>query len=437
LRLNRLSNKIERVRVGVEVDVFAALDHAARVEQLAAIGRMRADLDARETRLLAAMAADPAPYRDGTSDALGKQWVREDVACALRVPSVTAGAMLDTAVAVTRRFPATLAAMSDRQMCGRYGRRLAEATLHLPDAAARQVEAQVLGKAGRQTLAQFAASVRRAVLAADPRSAETRHRDAVADRRVTFTAQENGTTDVWATGLPAEQAAVLQDRIQQLADSWKGTDERCADQRRADALCFLATGAHPGRESGDGARVGLRPAVHVTVALSTLLRLDEQPGQLAGHGPIPAALARAIASDPTGTWRRLVTDGYGNLADVSSDTYRPPAPMARFVELRDVTCCHPTCRRTAVACEIDHTIDWAHGGGTCPTNLMPLCARHHHLKHDAGWGLRRLRNDTVRWLTPTGHTYDRPPPDSLPLDTTIRADSSSVTTTGQEQPPPF
>ena len=378
---------------GDEIDLYEWLDHAGRVEHLAAIATMRAGLDAHQTRLLAVMAADPDPYRDGTNEALSKEWVREDVACALRVASSTAGAMLHTAASVASRFPATLALMGERQITGRYAQRLNEATLHLPLDAARKVEAAVLPTASRQTLAQFGASVRRAVLAADPRTAEDQHREAVAERRVVFTPRDDGTTELWACGLPADEAAALQARIQTLADSWKGLDQRTADQRRADALLTLGTSGSDVTSS--------KPAVNVTVALSTLLAMDEQPGELAGHGPIPAALARAIAADPTGTWRRLVTDEHGNLADISSNTYRPPAGMARYVEARDATCCHPTCRRVAVSCDLDHTVDWQHGGTTSPANLMPLCSRHHHLKHNGGWQLRRLENDTVRWTTPT------------------------------------
>ena len=83
-----------------------------------------------------------------------------------------------------------------------------------------------------------------------------------------------------------------------------------------------------------------------------------------------------------------------------------------------------------------HTIDWALGGTTCPANLMPLCTRRHHLKHDAGRRLQRLADDTVRWTTPTGHTYDRPPPDSLPIDTTT--DTKAETDVEiDDHPPPF
>ncbi len=37
-------------------------------------------MDASETLLLAAMAADPDPYRDGTDPGMSKEWVREEVA---------------------------------------------------------------------------------------------------------------------------------------------------------------------------------------------------------------------------------------------------------------------------------------------------------------------------------------------------------------------
>jgi hypothetical protein len=55
-------------------------------------------------------------------------------------------------------------------------------------------------------------------------------------------------------------------------------------------------------------------------------RTAEQPGELDGHGTIPATLARALVADPTGTWRRLLTDDHQRLIDVSAHTYRPPQP---------------------------------------------------------------------------------------------------------------
>jgi hypothetical protein len=100
---------------------------------------------------------------------------------------------------------------------------------------------------------------------------------------------------------------------------------------------------------------GLRPQINVSVALSTLLGTDEQPGELDGHGPIPADLARRLAADPSGTWRRLVTDELGHLVDYGRTTYEPPTDLAQFVIARDRTCRAPGCERPA-ATSADQTV---------------------------------------------------------------------------------
>jgi hypothetical protein len=78
--------------------------------------------------------------------------------------------------------------------------------------------------------------------------------------------------------------------------------------------------------------------VQVIVALSTLLGVDEQPGELDGYGPIPAGLARLLAADPTGTRRRLITDPLGRLVDSGRTRYRPPSDLADYVRAGDRTC---------------------------------------------------------------------------------------------------
>src|SRR5581483_1543362 len=158
----------------------------------------------------------------------------------------------------------------------------------------------------------FAASVRRAVLALDPRDQDQQVEDAEADRRVCFTPRDNGTTELWSL-LPTELAAAVRTAIDERADQLTG-DDRTPDQRRADALADLILGTTTPQVQ-----------VNVTVALSTLLELDQQPGELEGAGPIPTALARALAFDPTGTWRRLVTGEHGEIVDAGRTRYRPPA----------------------------------------------------------------------------------------------------------------
>ncbi|HEY2165680.1 MAG TPA: HNH endonuclease, partial [Jatrophihabitantaceae bacterium] len=173
-----------------------------------------------------------------------------------------------------------------------------------------------------------------------------------------------------------------------------------------------------------------RPLIQVSVALSTLLGIDDQPGELAGVGPIPAALARRLADDPSGTWRRLITDPRGQLIDYGRSTYRPPAALADHVSARDRTCRFPGCRQPAHTSEIDHRIAWADGGETNHTNLHILCARHHHLKDQTRWQVHRHPDGHTAWTSPTGNHYAAAPPDPYPTDTTIKA-----TTTSPERPP--
>lgn len=263
----------------------------------------------------------------------------------------------------------------------------------LDDAAATEVESRVLERAPEQSLAAFGRSVRRAVLRVDGRKAKQRLRDARERRRVVITPVADGMAEVWAL-LPAEGAAALTTAVDAIATRTDPirvgdpslpvltpTDARTADQRRADALVELGRRALDGGAAGGPS--GLRPTVLVTVALSTLLGLDDLPGELAGHGPIPAELARRLADDPTGTWRRIVTDDVGGLLDYGRTTYRPPTALARKVVARDLTCRFPNCHRRAERCDLDHHRDWELGGRTSEHNLGALCRRHHRAKQVA------------------------------------------------------
>jgi hypothetical protein len=59
--------------------------------------------------------------------------------------------------------------------------------------------------------------------------------------------------------------------------------------------------------------------------------------------------------------------------------------------LRDMTCRFPGCDRSAVICDVDHTVPFNHadprnGGLTVPWNLKCLCRQHHRDKtFDDGW----------------------------------------------------
>jgi hypothetical protein len=377
-------------------------------------------------------AADP--------EAVGKQWVREDVACALKVSSPVARERLALAARLVTVLPATLDRLLSGSISFWYAKHLSDSVEVLTAKDSAEVEARVLTLASGQTFAEFTRSLRSAILRVDPSAAQKRHVYAVADRDVRKVDLPDGIAAIWAP-LSADQAELVMAGIDTAAHTnaehaaaHNPDDQRTIAQHRADALVELCTIPlepssdpttalpHPAPiDEASGARRRVRqrdrrrPAVNVTVALSTLLGADDQPGELAGYGAISASMARRIAADPTGTWRRLVTDDLGTLIDYGRTKYRPPADLANHVIARDQTCVFPGCRRQARSCEIDHIVDWDYGGPTNEPNLTALCVRHHHAKHDARWRLSRdATTNVTTWTSPTGRIYRSVPP-ALPI----------------------
>ena len=136
------------------------------------------------------------------------------------------------------------------------------------------------------------------------------------------------------------------------ADS-RGTslESRCGSGRRTN------DGPAPGRPArrafldaiSTGELAGHRLAQHrgrpvelqVTVAATTLLGLDDSPGQLRGYGPFTADVVRDLA--PDSRRRRILTTATGAVLDVGTTTYRPPSELIRHVQVRDQSCTFPGC----------------------------------------------------------------------------------------------
>jgi hypothetical protein len=399
---------------------LARCGQSLRLEALALLRRQHAWEAALEAQLLATFQADAVVAAADPDD---REWLSEEVGAVLRLRADFAKNRMVTAHQLVVRLPSTLARLRDGSVTPMQARILAEAVVGLSDDAASTVEARVLPRAEDQTSTQFRRSVTRAIIAVDPRTADEAHRDAVADRRVSLIPAPNGMAILWAL-LPVAEAMRLKTAIWRLAytrrneqpDKIDGSE--CAstggrglrlDQLRADALIELGD-RYLSEPSPPGARTRrLAPTVQVIVSLSTLTGDSDEPGELAGYGPIPPQLARLIAAEPGGTWHRLVTDPVGRLIDLSTKRYRPPKRLADHVRARDQTCVFPSCNRRADACEIDHTIPW-NLGPTAEHNLAPLCVRHHHLKHEGDWSYARGPDGTYDWISRNRRSYRKARP---------------------------
>ena len=141
------------------------------------------------------------------------------------------------------------------------------------------------------------------------------------------------------------------------------------DAYRSDALVVWAN--HALADPNAPRRHGRRHQVQFITDLPSLLGLADNPAELLGFGPIPAALVRDRAAEAD--WRRLVVDPVnGYLLDYGSVIYRPPAELPDYVMARDRRCRFPGCNTRASICDIDHNIP-APRGDTSAKNCCCLC----------------------------------------------------------------
>jgi hypothetical protein len=272
----------------------------------------------------------------------------------------------------------------------------------LSEEAAREVVERILEAATRLTTGQLGALIRKVCVQADPDDAATRYQEAVEERRLETEPTVNGTAHLFGLDLPPDRVQGAMRRINDLAQGLKTADEtRTLDQIRADVFLDLLDGKHFAR-SGEQ-----RGVVDIHVDLTTLARLSEDPGELAGYGPVIADIARQVAENQSGAeWRWTLTHpDSGRVIDNGTTRRRPTSRQRRHVEARDRTCVFPGCRMPSVNCDLDHGRPWAHGGPTKTGNLAPLCRHNHNTKHRCGWTYRRLPNGDFVWTSRLGHTY--------------------------------
>ncbi|NHC14682.1 DUF222 domain-containing protein [Motilibacter deserti] len=400
-----------------------ALSADDRVEVVRGWERAGAWLAARQARALAAAAEAaavelaPQPGSPAAEHWSGEQAGEAEIGAAVRWSQPTVANRIHLAGELTGRCVPTLDELEAGRLEPRQAAAVVEACGPLGDAAAAQVQQRVLGRAGKQTVAQLRRSLRRAVIAADPSTAAERQAAARAERDVALTTLPDGMAQVALT-TDAAGAQTVWAALDAVAAHLPAVDPEGRPvpvaARRADglvALCAAVLG-DPDVLPGLAHAATQRPAVRVTVSLDTLLGLSERPGELDGYGPIPAPMARELAAD--GTWRRWTLEPQtGQLLDVGSCTYRPSARLAAFVTARDRTCRGPGSGYPADRADLDHVAEFD-GANTTRANLQPLRRRWHNAKTHGGWRPTRAPDGTVTWRTPLGRRYVIPPEDLDP-----------------------
>jgi hypothetical protein len=438
----------------------STLPPASRIDYLTALERQESWLQALMHRAIVAVAGRESTPGDDPIYSLDDS-EREDISTALRLSPSGAQIKIDVARALTNHLPNTCSALATGEISAAHANAIARETASalnrgLPESVIFEIENRAISYAEFHTPSQVGNLVRKVIASSTPEEFEDSVLTAREARRVTCFDEPDGMSTIIAL-LPAHEAKVVMSAIESfilknnrncqqcladysdrsgkvkiatanedlaalssysIGDSIEclhlNSDHRSKDMKRADALSAIASQYLAANL--DEVTPQRRPlTVNVTIDLPTLLGLAENPGELAGYGPIPAAVAREIAADAR--WKRFITEPVtGNLLDFGRERYEPPQALRDFLIARDRTCRFPGCRRSALLSDLDHAESWSSGGATSAENLGALCRRHHKLKTHHGWQVESYADGSCKWRSPAGKEFFTP---ARPVDQPI------------------
>ncbi|GGU36030.1 HNH endonuclease [Nocardioides albus] len=258
-------------------------------------------------------------------------------------------------------------------------------------------------------LRQLENAAKKLAITLDQESVVNRAANAERDRRVSVRPAPDTMTWLGAL-LPVKDGVAVYAALDQAAKAAQAAgDERTRGQVMADTLVDRVTG-RAGTE-------GMKPRIEVKIVMTadTLTNESDQPAMVEGYGPVLAGWAREALSDAEVFVRRLFTDPAGQLVAMESRSRKAPDGLAEFITTRDGGICR-TVGCDAPIRNIDHVERHADGGETRAENLQGLCERGNQAKEALGWQTRPGPDGSIITITPTGHTYISPPPDTWKPD---------------------
>lgn len=278
-------------------------------------------------------------------------------------------------------------------------------------------------------------AARRKCLRFPQKSAEQSYAELYRKRRVSLRTDETGIATL-SCRTAVTDAMTADYRLTLIAKKRREMEgeERTIEQLRVDTLIDLIHGrlrvaATDGELEDDATADGsdpdstftwkdsvgsfARPIINVTVPITTLMGVSDEPGVHAGGESVPADLTRQLAQDPSSTWYRLLTDPFGGFLELSTKSYAPTGPIWCTAVAMNITCVWPGCLRPATIIPLDHRVPFPLGK-TSTLNLQPLCERHHKVKHSQGFEVVREADGSVTWTSRFGSTF-RTPAQDYPL----------------------
>jgi hypothetical protein len=222
--------------------------------------------------------------------------------------------------------------------------------------------------------------------AADPKRYAAEQAEQVEQRRLKLSTWMDGSLLISGQLDPVGGAAVLS-VLEPLARKSGPDDDRCLEQRNADALVELASGG------------GSQAQIQVTSSLETLLGLAGAPAAEMEHSlPVSSKTIERLACDSS--IARVLLNSESVVIDVGRSKRVVSEPGRRALTARDGHCRWSDCDRPASRSAAHHIVHWIHGGTSDLDNLVLLCHRHHWMVHEGGWQLIRAEDGTMLTIPP-------------------------------------
>ncbi len=387
-------------------------ENLGRITVLESVKNVCAAAQARETVAFDETRREAEAGRGVPAKERGKG-VASEVALARRLSPSQGSRQLGLARALVAELPHTMGKLTAGLVSEWRATIVAKETGWLPVEGRRHVDAQlapILTTVGEKRLA---AEARRLAQAWDPAEAVRHLKRAESERCVTVRPSPDAM--VYLTALvPMVQGIAAYAAVKKHADTAIGTGQ-AGDKTRGQVMADTLIERLTGQETAAAVPV----EVHLLMTDAALLGgnsedASQEPAWVVGHGPLPAATARALLSPdndgPSGrarAWiRRLyTTPDTGHLVAMDSHRRTFDGLLRRMVALRDDTCRTPWC--DAPIRHIDHATPHAAGGATSYSNASGLCERCNQVKENPGW-THTATPDSLTVTTPTGQEYTTP-----------------------------
>jgi hypothetical protein len=397
--------------------VDSGADEAALIERIAELERLKCAAAAGQARAAAALdaARRSAEAAAGVPAARRARGVASEIALARRDSPARGNRHLGFAKALVHEMPYTLAAL-ERGMLSEW-----RATLIVRESACLDVEdrraldVELCGEPAAldgMGDARVAAAAKAIAYRLDPHAVVEHAAKAENERCVSIRPAPDTMTYLTAL-LPVAQGVSVYAALRRQADTT--FDDRSRGQVMADTLVERVTG----RACSDATPI----AVNLVLSDNTLLGGADEPADIAGYGPIPAAVARNLVTAAVtdrrsrATLRRLYAHPRsGALVALESRARLFPRGLATFISLRDQSCRTPYC--DAPIRHNDHAQPHGRNGPTTAVNGIGLCEQCNYAKQAAGWRvegcLDEKRTHTAHFTSPTGANYRSTAPPRAP-----------------------